>query len=462
MRTGVVIIAMLGAMARIVSLPAVAAPPRVLRAAPDHGDNDVDPSLNQIVIEFDQPMDPAGHSVVGSGPGFPRIVGQPMWKDERTYVIPVRLVPRYTYTLSINSKTFTNFRNRAGESAVPYPITFTTGTAREAAASTAPVSPTAPVAMPTTAPATTLPAESNRRAIAQLRRAIDQQYAHRDSRKVDWPARFEQFSPRLQTAPTRAEFASLAAEMLAPASDPHLFVRAGAQTVATCPAQADDNLNFALLPKLIPQWRDHEATAYTGQFPDGVAYLLIMTWSADRREAIEQAWNRVHEAAPRAIIIDVRGNSGGKAGEATARRFASRFTAEPRVYARHQIRQDGQWLGPFDRTLEPAEGQARYSGRLVVLQGPQSMAENELFLLMMRACGAALVGRTSYGSSGDPQPLRLENGVQVYLSSRRDLQPDGAAIEAAGIRPDVQVDALSHEFGQNDPVLEAALKILRP
>ena len=63
--------------------------PRVSKASPDNGDENVDPHLKEIIIIFDQPMSSRGQSIVGGGHSFPLFSGKISWKDSKTLVIPV-------------------------------------------------------------------------------------------------------------------------------------------------------------------------------------------------------------------------------------------------------------------------------------------------------------------------------------------------------------------------------------
>lgn len=102
-------------------------PPRVAKATPDRGDEDVDPSTRELRVTFDRDMDQGGMSVVGGGPTFPGDPSaRPRWTDSRTIVIPLKLEPGRSYQLSINSSRFRNFRDAQGESVTPYPIHFKT------------------------------------------------------------------------------------------------------------------------------------------------------------------------------------------------------------------------------------------------------------------------------------------------------------------------------------------------
>jgi hypothetical protein len=65
--------------------------PRVVKAVPDNDAQEVDPTLAELRIEFDQAMSPGGRSVVGGGPQFPRLVGKARWVDDHTFVWAIRL-----------------------------------------------------------------------------------------------------------------------------------------------------------------------------------------------------------------------------------------------------------------------------------------------------------------------------------------------------------------------------------
>jgi len=422
----------------------LAAPPRVVSAQPDNGQTDVDPATRQIKIVFDQPMSRDGFSVVGGGPNFPQITARPRWVDDRTLVIGVSLREDHEYWLSINSDRFTNFRNPAGEPAVAYAIAFTTIGAKGA---------------------TTLPAEVNRESIAQLRRAMDQEYSYRDLRGVDWDKQFAAHADRLQAAPSAAAFAREAAAMLAPARDMHLVLQVGQVVYPTHRPGAGVNFDPTTLRRVVPGLKGTNPVL-AGRFPDGIVYVLITTWAPRNPAEMERAYAALGDAAEgggaKGVIIDVRPNSGGD--EQLAQHFAGCFIDRPRVYSKNTIRKGGEWLGPYDRVVEPATAAARPRVRapVVVLMGPQNMSSAESFLLMMRqVSGCKLVGAPSYGSSGNPKPHELANGVSVLLPSWHDMFPDGTCLEGVGVRPDVEVRADPATLRERDPVLDEALKILR-
>ena len=118
-----------------------AAPPVVVRTEPVAGSTQVDPRTSEILATFSKPMQDGSWSWSTWGEeNFPEIVGQPKYlPDGRTGVIKVKLQPDKFYAIWLNSDKFKNFKDTAGQPAVPYLLTFRTasGGSREAVVVTA-------------------------------------------------------------------------------------------------------------------------------------------------------------------------------------------------------------------------------------------------------------------------------------------------------------------------------------
>ncbi|MXX14832.1 MAG: hypothetical protein F4Z86_15540 [Gemmatimonadetes bacterium] len=231
--------------------------PRVVRTSPENGAMSVDPATNELRVTFDQPMVTSGYSFVGGGPTFPEVVGRPQWISNTTIVLPIRLKPDHAYWLSINSDRYQNFRGTNGLPAVPYPISFRTA-------------PSGTV--------DSLSQELNRESLKQLRSAIEDRYSHRDLRGVDWDARFAEFESRLIDAKTRAQFATLAGQLLEIARDIHIWLKVGDETFASFRRSISPNVDLDLIKKTVSGFRSVNDVVATGRFQDGPAYLMIGTW----------------------------------------------------------------------------------------------------------------------------------------------------------------------------------------
>ncbi|MGE0481242.1 MAG: S41 family peptidase [Phycisphaerae bacterium] len=434
-----------GAVAILGATAAVADPPRVVSARPDNGDTGVDPALAELRIEFNEDMSPSGMSICGGGAEFPKLAGKPRWDSPRVLIVPVKLEAEHSYKLSVNCQSFQNFRNVSGEPAEIYPIAFETGVPGGGK------------------PRATLTPEENRKALAALREAVDEKYSYRDLRKVNWKEAFDNAAKKLEAAETPAQFAREAARVLGAARDVHLWLEAGPARFATYERRYAANYDLGLLMKLVPDWKERGANVRSGRFDDGIGYIQILGWPTERHEALEPALAALDELrdAP-ALVIDVRANGGGD--ESIAKRFAGRFVTQRAVYSKNVYRDaskpEGFTSPGFDRVVEPIA--PAYAGRVAVLIGPAVLSSNESFVLMMKTSPkVVLVGAATGGSSGNPKPTKLGNGVTVWLPSWKDLMPDGTLLEGRGVSPDVRVDGRAAVFEKSDPVLDAALEELR-
>lgn len=424
---------------------ATAGPPKVVRATPDHGAQSVDPNTRFIRVEFDQDMAEGSHSWVGGGESFPKIRGMPYWESPRVAVLPVELDSDHEYHLSINNPNFQNFRGRGGEPATPYPLSFRTG-------------PATPVPDPA---ARAL--EENKAAIPVLRRTLERYYSYYDLRKVDWDAAFKQYKLPLETAPRPFEWGKLAGELLSKAGDMHITLRQDRNSFPSLRREVVVNVNKQTLRKVVPNWKQESRCVASGRFDDGIGYLAIASWEQSFQEDLKVLPRVLDQLKDcKALIIDVRLNSGGDEGYAQA--FAGRFVAKPVVYAKHVLRwpdEPGGFSPVQERVLRPVQDGPTYRGKVAVLIGKENMSSCEAFILMMKQVpGCKLVGEQTYGSSGNPQGYGLPNGVIVYLPCWKSMTPAGEFFEGVGLAPDVAVPTNLAEFEQRDPVIEAALRVL--
>jgi len=417
-----------------------AAPPKVVITSPDNGEIDVDPAMRQIQVDFDQPMDPESFSVVGGGPEFPNITGKLKWLTPKTLAIPVSLKPGQEYTLSLNNDTLKGFRNRAGEPAGWYPVHFKTRASG------------AKVAKPNVTP------EQNKAALAELRKAIDDNYGYRDRLKVDWAKEIDQRQATFESATSANEFARLAAHLLRLAEDGHVSVEAGEVRIATRANSAPPNSNFQSISKLTPGMKEHGNDVFSAKLDDGAGYILLANCSKRSADAFDNALDELKDTT--ALILDLRMNGGGD--ELAARQVAGRFVEQAAIYSKNRIREEGKWTGPLARAVEPRPDATRYDKPVVVLTGAKIVSSAESLVLMIKhGAGAKLIGDTTGGSSGRPVPHDLGNGVTVYLSSWEDQLPDGTVLEGHGVQPDIVVQTNPDQLANADPVLDAARKYIR-
>ncbi|MBN2581929.1 MAG: Ig-like domain-containing protein, partial [Planctomycetes bacterium] len=293
-KVGVAAVAAMVLAGATISQRVSAAPPKVVKAEPDNGATNVDPALREIRVTFDQDMSTGGFSWTGGGETYPKVRGRPQWVDKRTCVLLVELEPNHKYYVGVNSPSHKNFRSAGGEPAEWYRISFETG------AGSGKVDEAKNWAHDVKA------------AADELRRAVDQRYSYRDLRGVDWDNRFGEYRERLLAAESPQQFATVAAELLGAAQDVHITIAADDQTMATFRRSIAANMNLRTLARVVPEWTQRSDCVWTGRFSDGIGYIQIGSWSRDQIDALEPAFEALDDFADtKAMIVDVRGNSGG-------------------------------------------------------------------------------------------------------------------------------------------------------
>lgn len=224
----------------------------------------------------------------------------------------------------------------------------------------------------------------------------------------------------------------------------------------------DPHYRTQLLPRYVPV-NPAGKRGLAGRTDDGIGYVMISAWSDPAEiDAIETALASLRDS--KAIVVDVRPNSGGD--ELLARRVAAWFVDGTKPYAKNRYREkagpDG-FGAPLERAVTGNTDPAKQLALPVaLLTSRYVMSSNESFVLMMRqACDCTVVGERTYGSSGNPKPFELSNGVTIFVPSWQDLRLDGTCFEGEGLAPDVEVAAERKDFEGSDPILDRALALLR-
>jgi hypothetical protein len=420
---------------------AAQAPPRVVALTPAAMSEVDAKTTTQLVVEFDRAMDPNGISLCGGGPSYPNAKGRPQWKNPKTLVIDVELAPDHAYSLGINCPAASGFRSSDGVTVVPVPWTFFT--------------------LPTKLPPAGEQKQRNQKAAAELTKVLAESYSHRDLRIKDWKKLEKQHVPALLAAKTDRGFAGAAAAMLRATEDIHLYLRCGETTFPTG-TRAVDSLYGR---EAIDRYAKVEAIgeqALVGRTDDGIGYLMIGAWTnAIDPERIGMAITSLLDT--KAMVIDVRPNSGGD--ELLAQKVAAWFISGTKTYAknRYRVRAGKDGFGPvIDRQITGHGKGKLYDQPIAVLTSRNIMSSNESFVMMLRqAKDCTVIGQPTYGSSANPKPFELGNGVTIVVPTWQDLRLDGSPFEGEGLAPDVLVPCTMQDFEQKDPILEQALATLR-
>lgn len=414
--------------------------PKVVSLSPAHLAEVDAKTTSELTVVFDREMSQSGFSICGGGAKFPKVTKQPRWKDKKTLIVGVELVPDHDYQMSLNCPSAQNFRSKAGGKLQPVPWSFST--------------------LPKKLPNAKQQKRRNKAAFKILMKTLEERYSYYDLRVDDWQALAKQHEPTILAAKTDRGFAAAAANMLRPTQDLHLYLRLDKRIFATG-SRAIDSL---FRPQLLRKYAKVKKVAnhiVAGRTDDNIGYLMIGSWSGVDVERIAGVLTEL--ADTKALIVDVRPNSGGN--EVLARNVAQWFVEGTKVYAKHRIREraGAKGFGPVaKRVITGNQPNRSYAQPVALLTSRYVMSSNEAFVLMMKqGRDCTVVGQPTFGSSGNPQQFELGNGVTIRVPSWQAMAPDETVFEGEGIQPDELVPCRTTDLNSRDPILARALELLR-
>jgi len=207
---------------------------------------------------------------------------------------------------------------------------------------------------------------------------------------------------------------------------------------------------------------------------DKIAYIRIPSFTGDEFEKVALDLAKEYQGAT-ALIVDVRGNSGGATpSDLTAFLMDRpyRWWTEtvpvnvPFLQMKAEQGQDAYGMFKQSHMLWPSAPQQppkeHFAHTLLILADAGCMSACEDFVMPFKdSYRALIVGETTAGSSGQPYRLDLGNGLLLFVGAKREVFPDGAQFEGVGIRPDMDVTPTVEDLRQGkDTVLEAARRSL--
>ncbi len=421
--------------------------PKIISTIPTFGDCDVDPELTTIVLKFDQDM--SSRYSMPDTKNMPQITGKPVWSDKRTLSIPVKLHQNKLYALQLNSWKFQGFASIEGIPLNPEDLLFQTKSVSYA----------------------TL----NQKAYNEFKEFFPKHYSYASLKGINWESVLETNRAEFENAKTNSEFAFKLIKLLKPAEDLHLWVGVEGQFFETAKMKLFDSNTCSkqLFSLLHDKKASKDFLSVTGVV-DSVGYISIRDWNTAFDKLVFNAWDdsknpgiTAEEALKELfkyphLIIDVRENTGGN--ESFAKDFASYFVKDSIPYEKVEIfnEKTGLFDEEYVKKMYLNEKKLAYSGSIYVLSGPAVMSSNESFILMMKQLpNAKVVGMRTYGSSGNPIPHELSNGVTVYIPSWQAYTLDGKLIEENGIEPDIEIITSKKDFENEDILIDKVLKMIR-
>jgi len=198
-------------------------------------------------------------------------------------------------------------------------------------------------------------------------------------------------------------------------------------------------------------------------FENDLGYIKILTWENGdiSEEDLENKINELIDKNIKALIIDVRGNSGGNSN--IAKSFASHFFSKKVLFSVTETRvsKDNFDLEKTESYVEPVKPFLDIP--VILLVDALCLSSNEYFVAGMKDNNRAiLIGETTGGGSGCPKKFDIpfRNSIfSLFVSTWNYYRPNGELLEGNGIKPDIVVKpTLDGLRDGRDEVLERAVE----
>ena len=304
---------------------------------------------------------------------------------------------------------------------------------------------------------------------------FDQRYALFEVKSVDWQALHEVYRPRVTPETSDEELFEVLTDMMSHLNDNHVMLTAeslgrdfsagylGRYFEEMGLAGAMESLRVRPLPERYVRGEVRATGGETFQYGwvgEEIGYLHFGGFEDEAGSAAAIDEILVELADARALIVDVRNNSGGddRVGKTIADRFADRrrlyMVTRDRIGPGH-----GDFADPNYWHVDPAE--RAFTGPVILLTSRLSISAAENFALAMRVLPhVTVVGDTTSGCFADMEWFDLANGWRYSLSRNLFIDYAGRCWEGMGVPPDVLVHG-EHRDGDIDRAFETALELLQ-
>lgn len=186
-----------------------------------------------------------------------------------------------------------------------------------------------------------------------------------------------------------------------------------------------------------------------------VAHLKLMQFGERTKEEWDKAIGEILESRPTlsGVVLDMRNNPGGYLSGAVE--VASEFLSDGTV-----VIQQGRYRS---ETFEVREGGRLDGIPVVVLVNQGSASASEIVAGALRdRRGIQVVGEETFGKGTVQEARDLAGGAGLHVTTSKWVLPSGQEISERGLTPDVTVELVKEEAGQEevDEQLEKAIEVL--
>lgn len=193
---------------------------------------------------------------------------------------------------------------------------------------------------------------------------------------------------------------------------------------------------------------------------DNVGYLKIYTfWRQDISSEVSSKIKNLSDEGMKAIVLDLRGNSGGILGELMI--VAGTFFPKKTALCRMRDNKKEEAVLAESSFFQPYLSKEDVPVVLLIDDG--SASASEILAAAMQEYGrATLVGEKTAAAVDVAKLIDLPEGAGMNVTISRIITPNGAALGKVGVTPDVVVPFESKDYALGrDPQLLRAVEIIK-
>ena len=301
---------------------------------------------------------------------------------------------------------------------------------------------------------------------------INENYSGKDVRPISWDSLYKVYRPKVTTKTTDNQLIDIFKSMIVLYEDLHLSFKAGSNfynpsfssvSINGFPDYSGDaaiEKSLGKRPKAYKSLFSYEKTS------SNIGYISIHTFDGGFSQADFVFFNTILEELKdtKALIIDIRKNSGGQVNN--AENIAGRFTTTSQLYkyTRIKIGIGKTDYSDFNGFTLKTRGTWQYTKPIVLLTGRYTYSAAVSFTMMLRPLSnLTTVGNNTGDGVVGFTTRELPNGWLLQFPSGLAFLPDKTVVEGSGgLKPKI-LAIISEEQKKNgqDAILEKALELLK-
>ncbi|MFB9077107.1 S41 family peptidase [Flavobacterium procerum] len=318
-------------------------------------------------------------------------------------------------------------------------------------------------------------------------------YAFFELKKVNWDESYKKFRPMITEKTTEKQLLQTFEEMVAPLKDGHITILKGEEVIYKFKKQSPFADEFKGIQKQL--WETSLLTLENNGFVkmkgSGPLFKDIYLYNSSRNNDFgfirisrcfgnpESLFDDKKEkediklmltvfdsilksfADTKGIIIDLRSNGGGHAGELLARRFAS----EKRITHYKSIKEKGGYENFSEMKpiyIEPNKG-VQYLKPIVILTNDRTASSAEDFTISLyQQPNVTTIGTNTSGMMSDMFGTDLSNKVYFTLSNQRYYSTSSELLEDIGVPVKIEIKNTKNDIeNKSDPLILKAIEVLK-